>query len=276
MLTKQEKSANIHLIKINIRINYNNMKSKIISKFVFFFMILSSALYASEFDELEKPPEGAHEGQMLLGAFVSMGMAYGNFIDAENKFLKDSSYAFDIDNQKAIEVSHLSFSMGIKYEYMPIDYIGAVAKLRKNYVVQQTNFGPDYQNWKGYIYKDTSFLIGPAVHATTRKRWDFILTPLIGYNFATYNAAPVAKQIIKGSTGSRKRSSKGLSYGAELNCTLYFSGGLFISLGGEWIRNNIKFSEPIKLTNPNRYDSATSGSISSINAVLAAGYAFSN
>jgi hypothetical protein len=258
------------------------MLGKIISIFIFVLIMISTALYASEFDELEKPPEGAHKGQMLLGAFVSMGKPYGNFIDSEDKFLKGSKHDFDSENSKLIEVSHLSFGMGITYEYMPFDYFGTAAKLRKNYISQQTNFGPDYQNWRGFLYKDTSFLIGPTVHATTRKRWDFILTPLIGYNFATYYAAPVAKQIIGGTTGSRKRSSKGLSYGAELNCTLYFSGGLFISLGGEWIRNNLKLSEPVRLTysldavTTKEYNSITTGNISSWSVVLSVGYAFSN
>ncbi len=255
------------------------MRNKIIPIFLFIMMMCSSAMSASEFDELEKPPEGAHKGQMLLGAFVSMGVPYGNFIDAEDNFLEGSSYEFDIETRKAIEVSHLSFGMGITFEYMPLDYIGAAAKLRKSYIVQQTNFGPDRQNWRGFLYKDTSFLIGPAIHATTRKRWDFILTPLIGYNFATYYATPIARKIIDGSTGSRKRSSRGLSYGAELNCTLYFSGGLFISLGCEWIRNYIKFDKPITLENPQtgrQYDDDTSGNISSLSAVLSAGYAFSN
>lgn len=256
------------------------MKKKNITIFIAtFFLLASPFVYASEFDELEKPPEGAHEGQMLLGAFVSIGTPGGKFIDAEDDFLKGSTHTFDENNIKAIEVSHLAFGMGITFEYMPIDYVGAVAKLRKNYIVQQSNFGPEYENWKGYLYRDTSILVGPAIHSTYRKRWDFILTPLIGYNFASYGATPVARQIIDESTGERRRDSQGLSYGAELNCTLYFSGGLFISLGGEWLRNELKFDKPIRLTNPQTgraYDTSTEGNITSWGVVISAGYAFSN
>jgi hypothetical protein len=255
------------------------MPGKIISIILILFLTATAAMSASEFDELEKPPEGAHSGQMLLGAFVSMGQPYGKFIDAEDTFLEGSVYPFDSDTSKAIQVSHLSFSMGLTFEYMPVDYIGAAARLRKSYIVQQSNFGPDYENWKGYLYRDTSILIGPTFHATTRKRWDFILTPLIGYNFAEYNAAPVAKLIAPVKKNDSKRTSMGLTYGGELNCTLYFSGGLFISIGGEWINNSLKFSEPVNLTKTEpdaKYDKSTSGNITSWGVVLAAGYAFSN
>ena len=245
------------------------------------FLIFSDVTFASEFDELDKPPEGAHAGQMLLGAFVFIGPGpYGEFIDAENDYLDGSTYAFDADTQKMIEVSHLYIGLGATFEYMPFDYIGVCAKLRKDHIYQQTNFGPDYENWKGLIYRGVSFLIGPTIHTTNRKRWDFILTPLIGYNYARYYATSVGRQIIDDSTGGRKQSSTGLSFGAELNLTLYFSGGLFISLGVEWISHSLKFEKIFNIANPQiagrQYEPIKEGNMSSIDAIITAGYAFSN
>ncbi len=257
------------------------MSYRVINIIIFMaFAFSASIAFASEFDELEKAPEGAHSGQMLIGAFVFIGwQPYGNFIDAENDFLESSIYAFDSDTQKAIEVSHLYLGLGLSFEYMPFDRFGATVRLRQDQISQHTNFGPDYENWKGTLYRGVTLLIGPTIHATIRKRWDFVLIPLVGYNYAKYAATPVAREIIANSTGDRKRSSKGLSYGAELNCTLYFSGGLFISLGAEWIANTLKFDKPLDLQNPQtdaQYAALTEGNISSINVVITAGYALSN
>ncbi len=256
----------------------------IITIFISLLALFPYKAYSTEFDELDKPPEGAHKGQMLLGFFVSIGVPGGDLIDAENDFLENSSYTFENDIIKALEVSHLSFSLGLSYEYMPFDHFGAAARLRRTNIIQRTNFGANYENWKGFLYRDYSIYIGPSVHATTRKRWDFILTPLIGYCFAKYAATPVADKIISYDagvlyTGEKRKSSQGLSYGAELNCTIYFSGGLYISIGGEWIRNSLKFDSAFDLTNPQtngKYYSSTSGNIDSLNAVIAAGYTFSN
>ncbi len=52
------------------------------------FVLAATFAYAADFDELDKPPEGAHKGQMLLGAFFSIGMPFGNCIDAEHAFLE--------------------------------------------------------------------------------------------------------------------------------------------------------------------------------------------
>jgi hypothetical protein len=81
-------------------------------------------------------------------------------------------------------------------------------------------------------------------------------------------------------TGETKRSVNGLTYGAELNCTIYFSGGLFVSFGGEWIRNNLDFGKAYDVTNPQTtrkyFNDGSSGVIDSYSFILTAGYAFSN
>lgn len=254
------------------------MKKILCNLFILIFFI--SSVSATEFEELDKPPDGAHKDQMLFSFFICYGIPRGKFIDAEENFLKGSTYTFsDNDITKALEISHLSYSVGLSYEYMPIDYIGAAAKLRRSYVMQKTNFGQDYENWKGYLYRDISLHIGPALHATTRKRWDFILTPMIGFASSKYTATPVAKKILSGYSGDTRRKSNHLSYGAELNCTIYFSGGLIISLGGEWIRNRLDIGDSLTLTNPQTqasYKDISSGNMDCINAVISAGYALYN
>jgi hypothetical protein len=44
-------------------------------------------------------------------------------------------------------------------------------------------------------------------------------------------------------TGENERSFSSLTYGAELNCTIYFSGGLFVSFGADWTRIELQFRE---------------------------------
>jgi len=61
---------------------------------------------------------------------------------------------------------------------------------------------------------------------------------------------------------------------------LFFSGGLLISLGGEWIRIPIKMDGPIKESNPQTertyMNGKTSGNIDNIRFIISAGYAFKN
>jgi len=238
---------------------------------------------ATEFDELDKPPEGAHEGQMFLGAFFSFGWPYGDYIDAETDFVKDSYYTLDNDVTKSLDVSHQSYVLGISYEYMPIDYIGATIRFNKTYIFQNTAFGSEYQNWKGALYQDYSIYISPTLHATNRKTWDFVLIPLLGYSFGEYHATPVADKILTDSTngdysGDMKRNTSGFSYGAVLNCTIYFTGGLYISLGAEWTRKSLNLGKDFNLTNPQtsrEYSGKSSGSLDTIGIIFAAGYAFS-
>ncbi len=251
-------------------------------------VLTATVTYAADFDELDKPPEGAHRGQMLLGAFISIGMPFGNCIDAEHSFLENSYHRLNDETAKAFEVSHLFFGIGLSFEYMPFDHVGAKVRFKHNSVVQKTNFGAQYENWRGYLYKDLSFYLGPSFHVTTRKRWDFTFTPMIGYAIASYHAAPVAGKILVddagiGVSGENERSFSALTYGAELNCTIYFSGGLFVSLGCDWTRLNCAFGKPFDIANPQPqsssnvyFDGATSGTIDAIAFILSAGYAFSN
>jgi hypothetical protein len=262
------------------------IKKLFLGLFVLSNLILANSARGSEFDELDKPPEGAHEGQFLLGAYFAFGWPKSTVIDAEDEFLQGSYYTFDNGISKAMQVSHQSYAFGISAEYMPIDHIGTNIRFRRTYIVQSTTFGSEYENWKGYLYKDYAFYLGPAIHATSRKTWDFVLTPFIGYSIAKYNATPVAKKILQryGAipvkyTGDTHRQSKGLSYGSELNCTIYFTGGLYVSIGGEWIRNKLKFDKGFDLTNPQtnrKYSGGTSGTLDTYSVIITAGYAFSN
>ncbi len=244
------------------------------------FIVLISPLHAVEFDELDKPPEGAHRGQMLLGAFFSMGVPQGDIIDAENDFLKDTNYEFDNETIKRIEVSHLSFGFGLSFEYMPFDRFGIKSKLRRTVIVQKTNFGSEYRNWRGYLYRDYSFYAGPTVHATYRRSWDFTLSPLIGYSYGRFIATPVGKKTIEGYEGKTMQNAQGLSYGAEINFTAYFSGGLFLSIGFEWLRHSLSFESAYELTNPDTnaeyFEGKSSGTIDSYSVIITSGYAFSN
>jgi hypothetical protein len=257
-----------------------------IKKIIFLNIIIINLLFArtampAEFDELDKPPEGAHEGQMLLGAFFLFGWPSGSLIDSENDFVKGSYYTFSNDITKSLEVSHQAYILGLSFEYMPLSRIGAVAKFRRTYIMQNTKFGSEYQNWKGYLYSDWAFHIGPALHATTRKSWDFVFTPLIGYAFAQVDATPVAKKTLArdGYTGDTRRQSDGFSFGAQLNCTIYFTGGLFVSIGGEWIRNMIDLGGDYNLTNPQtgrKYSGNSQSALDIYSILISAGYAFSN
>ncbi len=234
---------------------------------------------SAEFDELDKPPEGAHEGQILAGAFFAFGWPRSSLIGSENDFVKGSYHTFSNDITKSLEVSHQSYAFGLSFEYMPIKNFGAAARLRRTYIMQNTKFGSDYENWKGALYSDISFYMGPALHATYRKRWDFVLTPLIGFAFAKYDATPVAKKTLAGYSGDTKRNSNGFSFGSELSCVIYFTGGLYVSLGGEWIRNMVNLGSGYNLTNPQtnrKYSGKSKATIDTLSILIGAGYAFSN
>ena len=41
-------------------------------------------------------------------------------------------------------------------------------------------------------------------------------------------------ELVSGYKGDRKSDVSGITYGAELNLTMYFSGGFYISLGTDW------------------------------------------
>ncbi|MGL4368317.1 MAG: hypothetical protein ACRCUT_01375, partial [Spirochaetota bacterium] len=171
----------------------------------FFFIFLYTIFFAAgpafadtDFEELDKPPEGAYKGQILAGAFVSMGYPRGSMIDAEQDLIDGSTYTFtENETTKEIWISHLCYSFGAFAEYMPLDYLGVTARAGYSSIVQRSAFGKDYANVKGTLYRDFSFLAGPVLHATNRKPWDISLTPLAGITYGRYYAAPVARKLIK-------------------------------------------------------------------------------
>ncbi len=253
------------------------MKRRLLS-IIIIIIFQNVVLFASQFEELDKPPEGAHEGQIFLGGFVSIGIPYGDLITGESDFVKNNVYTFtESQITKELLVTHLSYDFGLSLEYMPIDYVGIKSKLKRVIVVQRTRFGSNFQNWNETLYSNYSILLGPAFHLTTRKLWDVTLTPVAGYALAQYSATPIAAKLVSGYSGDRKRDVSGITYGAELNFTAYLSGGLYISFGVDWNKYPVKFSPALSLTQPNgTMMNKTSGSIESINLVLSAGYAFSN
>jgi len=246
---------------------------------------ISTALHGSQFEELDKPPEGAHEGQMLVGGFFAIGLPYGDAMAAEEDFVKNNTYTFEESQiTKELLVNHLSYDFGLFFEYMPFDHIGAKAKIRRAVVVQRTAFGSDYQNWNENLYQNFSFIFGPSLHLTARRQWDIVLTPELGYAIAKYKATPVAAKLVDSyaEDGDRERDVNGIFYGAELALAIYFSGGFYLSIGGEWTSYSFKFSPAYNLTQTvgtktNEYlDGSSSTSMQTINFIISAGYAFSN
>lgn len=238
-----------------------------------------SISYASEFDELDKPPEGIHKDQILLTASVSIGVPYGELISAEENFTKISTYTFENEITKLIYLSHLSFGLTISGEYLPIDYIGIRAKIRRSVIVQNTNFGSDYQSWKKTLYSDYSVYFGPSFHLTNRKPWDIALSTMIGYALATYNPTPIARILIDGYTSPPTQQFSSITYGVDVMLSIFFIGGLVVQIGGEWIHNNIIFSSTPNSINPQTnqiFYTKKSAPIDSILFCISAGYAFYN
>ncbi len=102
---------------------------------------------------------GRHRGQMLpRRLFFDAAYRSEAASTPENAFVKGSHYTIDKDEgtAKLCEVSHLYFGIGLAFEYMPFDHVGAKIRFKRNSVVQKTNFGTDYQT-ASYLYKDLSF-----------------------------------------------------------------------------------------------------------------------
>jgi hypothetical protein len=260
------------------------MKTRHARNFLLFGLIglflCTERVFAANFEELDKPPEGIYKGQILVGGYASMGIVRGSAIDAENKFVQGSSYTFsESDTTKAFWINHLSYSFGVYGEYVFIDYIGVTAKSGYSSVVQRTNFGKDYANKSAVLYRDFFFMLGPVLHATNRKPWDISISPMIGFSKGKYHATPVAAKYIDNydpSNSSGKSSS--LVYGADLKLTLFFSGGFVMSLGGEWTRNSFTLPGPVSETNPQTgkkfMNGGTSGTLDNYRIVVSGGYAF--
>ncbi len=238
-----------------------------------------SSAYSSEFDELDKPPEGIHKDQIILTGSVSIGIPYGDLISAEEKFTKTSTYTFENEITKLIYLSHLAFGLTMSGEYLPIDYIGIRSKLRRSVIVQNTNFGADYQSWKKTLYSDYSVYFGPSFHVTNRKPWDISLSPMLGYVFATYKPTPIARVLIDGYIPPPTQQFSSMTYGVDVMLSIFFSGGLVFQIGGEWIRNNILFSSIPDAVNPQTnqiFYTKKDATIDSVLFCVSAGYAFYN
>jgi len=259
------------------------MKKIILALIIYFFQIV--LVNASIFEGLDKIPVGAHEGQMLIGVFGSIGMPFGDLIKTEKNFVKNDTYTFSESGiKKEFLITHLAYDFGLFFEYMPIDYVGIKSKLKKTCIVQRTLFGSDFNNWDIPLYENYSFLIGPSIHFTNRKKWDISLTPMVGYSIAEYKQTPVAEQLLENYPGNKKRNVNGIIYGAELNYARYLSTGLYISAGFEWNRYSLSFSPEVELGKPDSNTptniiiekTLSSGNIQSINFILSVGYAFSH
>lgn len=241
-------------------------------------VLIPICAYTIDFDELDLPPAGVHRGQMLLGFFSTAGFAGGSIIDAENDFIKNSTFTFENETTKLIELSHLPLSIGIFFEYIPIDYIGVQCKLRRSWVIQRTTFGTEYANRRETLFANYAMLFSLSFHATNRKQWDVSISPIIGYSLYSMHAAPVAEALIE-NTASEKREGKSVAYGIEACATAYFSGGLFITAGYEWLKYSIKFSESFNITNDQTgalYANFQEGDIFTHSIIIIVGYAFSN
>ncbi len=265
------------------------------------FLVFTGTSHAVRFEELDKAPEGAHYGQMLLGVFGTMAYPMGNIINAEQDFVRFSTYTFNDNNiTKLVTLSHLHFSYGIIFEYMPINYLGVKFKGKRTSLIQRTNFGSDFKNWSTELYNDLSMYVGPSLHTTKRKRWDITLTPFIGYAFGRFKATPVAAKIFNTftynlATGEffpqlylytygRKKISNNVAFGAEVNITIYFTGGLFISLGADYSLYMLNFDGSFYMINPvikNTYNTdiyytGSSSLVHAVGGIISVGYAFSN
>ncbi len=257
------------------------------------FVTAALSAQAAHFEELDKPPEGAHKGQMMLGACTTIGVPYGTIINAENNYIRNSTYTF-LNNliTKKIMLQHLFFSYGIFYEYMPVDHMGIKVKVRRSSVVQRSQFGSEYQNWTRMLYSDFSFFLGPVIHFTSRRAWDISLTPVVGYALGRYTATPIAAQLIYSLTiptdfqyfyyytARRKKQTDNIVVGAELAISMFFTGGFFLSFGCDWNMNMLKFNSKFYICNIQNYSwffqNRNASNMHSVSFMLSAGYAFSN
>ena len=228
---------------------------------------------------------------MFLRFCVSLGAPVGDVITAEEDFVKNSTYTFDeTDITKELLISHMYISYGTSFEYMFIDHLGAQFRFKRNYIMQRTSFGAEYQNWSNPMYTDFSLYLGPTFHLTTRKMWDVTLGLYAGYSFGTFEPTPVAGEILSeydyvshtvdDYKSGGKQSVNGFSAAAELSVSFYFSGGLFISIGFDWTMNMLDFGEKFNLQNPQTevyyFQDSTSSMVHSMGLMVSAGYAFMN
>lgn len=256
------------------------MKKNSLYKYILL-VILPVFMAATNFDELDKVPDGAYKGQMFFSTTFGMGIPYGDVIDAESEFLNNVTYTFeDSLVTKEMLVGHLSFQGSLDFEYMPADYVGVKVSAAYNSVVQRTLFGSEYKNENEFLYSNYGFYTGPDFHFTKRKQWDVRLYPFVGYGYGAFNAAPAMKNLFSAFTADTEASGGAIIYGADLSAVYYFKGGFFISVGFNWINYKVKIPENIQRTSPSPsatyFDGSTEGTVSETNLLFSAGYAYYN
>jgi hypothetical protein len=90
------------------------------------------------------------------------------------------------------------------------------------------------------------------------------------------------EELDKSPEGAHKRKKKAdnVVVGAELNVSVYFTGGFFMSFGCDWTMNMLEFKDKFFMMNPQTlhlfFPMSTSSYLHSICFILSAGYAFSN
>ncbi|MDA3899978.1 MAG: hypothetical protein PF637_05595 [Spirochaetes bacterium] len=211
-------------------------------RYIVFFGLIANLLALSRLEDIDKEPVGAYKSQILFGALISMGIPFDSAIEKETDFIKDTAYTFEEQEiTKTVVLNHLNYSAHIFAEYIFMDHIGSRLSFGYNSVIQRTGFGKDYKNESKTLYKDFSILIGPAFHLTTRKRWDLVLIPQVGYALASYTPAPVANTLFDSFDQKKSFSDSSLIFGGQLEATRYFTNGLFISSGFAYTRQTLTF-----------------------------------
>jgi len=254
---------------------------------IFIIVLAPVLLFGSKLDDLDKEPIGAHQNQMFLGAFVNIGGTLGELITAEYDFLKDNIYYLAQSGiYKKLYLSHLTFTAGISYEWMPIDHLGLKFKTRYTSIIQRTLFGAGHQNWSETLYQDVSFYLGVVGHLTNRKNWDVTLAPTFGYAVAWLtptviaSVPDIASQLDTYTSSVSTIMVNNFTMGAELAFTLYFKGGLYLSIGFEWIMNILIFESTPYVEQTGTSNVYFAGKTESFNHTLSAyisvGYAFDN
>lgn len=252
------------------------MKKLLVTALVF----INMSAYTSVLDDIDKPPGGAHAGQMIILGFASIGLPFGTLMDSEESFIDGSFYTFeDVDTTKMVDLLFLSFNFGFSFEYMPIDNFGIKARVRNDLIVERTLFGSAYRNWNEVIFSAYSFTLGVPYHFTVRKNWDVAFSPYVGYYTGKIQPAPVAGALFDGFSEPSSISVSGLLYGSELNALFFFGNGFVLSFGIDWSYFNVDAGGAIGAVHPQtgkEYSSSGSQSFHTVNLVISAGYAFSN
>ena len=235
---------------------------------------------ASQFDELDKAPEGAHRGQMVMSVYTGMGTVIGTMKESEDSFLTGSTYTFtESDVTKMLMVNYLIFKFGLSFEYMPMDHIGIKILINNTKLAQRTIFGSQYQNWSKNLHNEYTGLLGASYHLTSRKPWDLSSTLYAGYSMGTFSPSPIAGELMTTLTADSSKSTSGAVVGLDLSFTAYFSGGAIMSLSTGWFYHIISLDSPVSQINPvttDSYSNTVAQPFHDISVNLSIGYAFSN